>query len=245
MKLGVVMDDILELIKERKSLRVPFDPDRQVTKEGLMRILDAGRWAPTPHNMQNFEIVVVDDRRVLGKIGNVRSSVSEVFLRETYKLFSFSKEEFLRKRVGVLSATFPEAWRDPAKMKEAARESESSPLSRMIGGSPMLLVVIYDPRKRAPASEGDVLGFMGLGCVMENMWIMSESLGIGFQILSTISNAPVEKEVKSILNIPENMEIAFTARLGYPLKEPTGYLRVRRDLETFVHYNKFGNRSVK
>ena len=32
-----------------------------------------------------------------------------------------------------------------------------------------MFVVVYNPRKRAPASEGDVLGMMSLGCVMENM----------------------------------------------------------------------------
>jgi hypothetical protein len=35
--------------------------------------------------------------------------------------------------------------------------------------SAALLVILFDPSKRAPASEGDVLGMMSLGCVMENM----------------------------------------------------------------------------
>ena len=36
-------------------------------------------------------------------------------------------------------------------------------------------------RRRSP---GDVLGMMSLGCVMENMWLMAESLGIRFHILA-------------------------------------------------------------
>ena len=76
-------------------------------------------------------------------------------------------------------------------------------------GSPVLLIVIYDPRKRAPASEGDVLGFMSLGCVMENMWLMAQSLGISLQILSTFSGKTIEKEVKRILNIPEYLSMAI------------------------------------
>jgi hypothetical protein len=28
---------------------------------------------------------------------------------------------------------------------------------------------VYDNRKRAPASEGDALGLISLGCVLENM----------------------------------------------------------------------------
>ena len=80
----------------------------------------------------------------------------------------------------------------------------------------MLLIVIYDARKRAPDSEGDVLGIMSLGCVMENMWLMAQSLGISVQILSVFSGNPVEKEVKRILNIPEYMKTAYVFRLGYP-----------------------------
>ncbi|HXX87323.1 MAG TPA: nitroreductase family protein, partial [Candidatus Acidoferrum sp.] len=108
-----------------------------------------------------------------------------------------------------------------------------------INGSPMLLIVIYDSRKRAPASEGDVLGFISLGCVMENMWLMAQSLEISVHILSVFSGETVERDVKQVLHIPEYMKIAFAARLGYPASKPAKHPRVRRDVEMFVHYNKF------
>jgi nitroreductase len=63
------MSDIFKIIRERRSERVPFDPNHPVPKEDLMQILEAGRWAPTAHNMQNFDLVVVDDEEVLDKIG--------------------------------------------------------------------------------------------------------------------------------------------------------------------------------
>lgn len=138
-------------------------------------------------------------------------------MRENYEQLSFSEEELLEKKVGILGTMFPPAWRDPAKMEEIARQSTPMPLIQRIDGSSVLLVVIYDSRKRAPASEGDVLGFISLGCVMENMWLMAQSLGIGLQILSVFSAYPVAKEVKRILNIPEYMNIAYTIRLGYPV----------------------------
>jgi nitroreductase len=235
------MDDVLKLIKRRQSTRSPFNPKRRIAKATVEEILEAGRWAPTPHNMQNFEVVVVDDKNLLKKIGSIKSHVSEAFLRENYKQFSFSKEELLRKKVGVLNATFPEAWRDPKRLHEVAEEA-SSPMSQMIRGSPMLLFVVYDQRKRAPASKNDVLGFIGLGCVMENMWLMSTSLGLGFHILSTFSNDETEKQVKRILKIPAYMKIGFTVRLGFPASEQRSYLRVRRDLDVFVHYNRFSGR---
>ncbi len=82
---------------------------------------------------------------------------------------------------------------------------------------------------------------MSLGCVLENMWLMAHSLGIGFHVMSALSADLVEKEVKRILNIPEHLKIAFAARLGYPLSTPPRYLRVRREVEDFTHHNRFGN----
>jgi nitroreductase len=236
--------DILKLIQQRQSARVPFDPRRPVSKENLRQILEASRWAPTAHNMQNFEILVVDDKKVLEKLGNIKSRISVEFLRENYEQLSFSEDELLKKKVGILGIMFPPAWRDPAKMEEIARQSTPRPLIQTIDGSPVLLVVIYDSRKRAPASEGDVLGFISLGCVMENMWLMAQSLGISVQVLSVFSANPVEKEVMRILNVPEYMKTAFVFRLGYPVSAPVRSLRVRRDAEAFTRQGLFGNKGL-
>lgn len=237
------MSEILKIVKERRSSRVQFNQKRSLAKRDLNQIIEAARWAPTAHNMQNFEIIVVDDKKLLDKIGNVKYRISEEFIRENYQQLSFSKGELLKKKVGILGTDFPPAWKDPARLKDAARQSTPRPLNQSINGSPVVLVVIYDSRKRAPASRGDVLGFMSLGCAMENMWLMAQALGIGLQILSGFSAEPGAKEMKRILNIPEHMEIAFAVRLGYPTSSSAGYLRVRRNVEEFVHHNRFGNKA--
>jgi nitroreductase len=239
------MQEILELIQERKSARTIFDPKRPVEKQDLRQILEAARWSPTAHNMQNFEIIVVDDEKLLEAIGDIKYTISDTFIKENYQQLSFSEEELLRKKVGLLGTMFPPELRNPeAKPDEATDEKMVSFLGRLIQTSPVVLIVVYDPSKRAPASEGDFLGIMSLGCVMENMWLMAHSLGIGFHVVSVLSADTVEKEVKSLLNIPENLKIAFASRLGYPISTPTKYLRVRRDMEDFTHYNRFGNKGI-
>jgi len=237
------LSDIQSTIRERHSSRLPFDPNHPVSKEDLKQILEAARWAPTAHNMQNFEVVVVDDKATLKKIGGIKSRISEEFLRENYEQLSFSKEELLKKKTGILGTMFPPAWVDPSKMKEVARETAPTALNQSIRGSPTLLFVIYDSRKRAPASQGDVLGFVSLGCVMENMWLTAQVLGVGFQILSSFSNPPVETEIQQLLDLPEYTKIAYTCRLGYPVG-PSSYLRVRREIEDFTHHNKLGNKGL-
>ena len=135
-------------------------------------------------------------------------------------------------------------FRSPPRLDRAVRETRPRPLKQRINGSPVLLIVVYDARKRAPASEGDVLGFISLGCVMENMWLMAQSMGISVHVLSVFAADAVEKEVKQILSIPEYMKVAFAFRMGHPVSKPTKHLRVRRDLETFTHHNRFGNKDL-
>jgi nitroreductase len=237
------MIDSLALIQARRSARAPFDPERPVALADVQQILEAARWAPTAHNMQNFEVLVVDDPARLAQLGAIQSPVSEVFIRENYAQLSFSEEELLQKKVGLLGTMFPPAWRTPgAKFDEIARDSEPTQLKSTLRDCPLALIVVYDPRRRAPASEGDVLGFMSLGCVMENMWLMAQSLGVGFQVMSTFSGNVIEPEVKRILDIPDPLKIGFAARLGYPKAAAFGPLRVRRDVEGCAHHNRFGNK---
>lgn len=231
--------DILKVIQDRQSARVPFDCDRPVPPEHLARILEAARWTPTAHNMQNFEIVVVDDRRQLDAIANIRGETSEAFIEENYAQLSFSEEELRRKKVGLLGLMFPESWRTPGVKPHLDEAHAHSILGEPIRSSAALLVVLYDPRRRAPASEGDVLGMISLGCLMQNMWLVASSLGIGFHVQSVLSGPRVEAEVKKLLAVPEPLKIGFACRIGYPLQEPK-YLRVRRDIDDFAHQNRYG-----
>jgi len=242
---AIIMTSTLKLMQERQSVRVPFDPDYPIADEDLMQILEAARWAPTPHNMQNFEILVIDDQDILTKLGSIESRVTEDFLQENYEQLSFSKRELLRKKVGILGTEFPSSFRDPSMFRKVARECPPMPLNQTIDGSPVVIIVIYDSRKRAPDSEGDILGLVSLGCVMENMWLMAQSLGISVRILSDFGDKGVDREVMRMLHIPDHMNVVYGLRLGYPISSMTKSLRVRRELKDFTHRNDYNNKGVE
>ena len=233
------VSELAQIIRSRHSERVPFDADRRPSEADLEAILEAARWAPTAHNMQNFEIVIVDDPATLAAISCVQAPISTEFVRENYAQLSFSEEELIRKGTGVLASMFPPSWRVPEAEPEHDGEFEHAFLDSTMRSCPLVMIVVYDTRKRAPASAGDVLGLISLGCVMQNMWLMAEALGIGLQIISVFSGEPVENELRRILSIPDHMRIAFACRLGYPAQPPGRYLRVRREVPRFTHRNSF------
>lgn len=236
------MRDILKIIQERHSSREPFDPARRIPDQDLLQILEAARWAPTAHNMQNYETIVVDDKATLAAISAIGSEPSATFLRENYQQLSFSDEELLRKKTGVLASMFPPSWRSPDVVLDADPHVRHAFLGRPAPKCPVLLIIVYDSRKRAPASDGDALGIMSLGCVMQNMWLMAEALGLGMQILSAFGEANTQAELHRILAIPDYMKIAYACRLGYPDAASERQLRVRRDIAEFTHRNRYGGR---
>jgi len=237
------MEDLLKLMKERHSSRVFFDPDRPVAKEHIAKILEAGTWAPTAHNMQNFEVIIIDDKKLIRTIAAMKAPVSLKFIRENYKQLSFSDEELQKKKTGISGAIFPAAWRKHQIMKDEIEDnSRDLFMQAELLSTPVLGIVLYDPFRRAPASPGDFLGIMSLGCVMENLWLMANSLGIDFHIVSSLSNGSVKRGIKKLLHIPDRLVIAYSFRLGYAI-ERTDYLRVRRDVTDFIHHNGYSRKN--
>ena len=232
------MTDVLDLIRSRHSSRGPYDPRRGIPGAAVEQMLEAARWSPTAHNMQNFEMLVIDDAAMLGKIGAIKTEISATFLRENHAQLSFSEAELRTKGTGLLAAMVPSSWQKPDATPESVRDPNRASLSATMQGCPLLLIVLYDSRKRAPASEGDVLGIMSLGCVMQNMWLVAQSLEIGLQIMSTFASPEPEAALRELLGIPAHMKIAFACRLGYPLGDKP-YLRVRREARAFAHRNRF------
>jgi len=167
----------LKLIESRRSLRAPYDPGRPVEPEKLAQILEAARWSPTAHNMQNFEIVVVDDPQVLEAIACLERTVSETFIRENYAQLSFSEEELLQRKTGILGHHVPDVL---AQAKTSGSTSfsadEIAAHAQAVAGEPPAAGRGLRPEPARAASDGDFLGIVSLGCVMENMWLAAESM---------------------------------------------------------------------
>ena len=234
------MLDIMRAIRSRHSMRGAFDLDRSVSSEAQQQILEAARWAPTPTNMQNFEIVVVNTKDQLDAIGKISADMSEQFLRETYELLSFSETELSEKKTGMLASSFPNAWTNPeAWNPDSDARSQLTFLGRAIGESPLLIFVLYDATRRAPGSERDSVGLISLGCALENIWLACESLELGVHVLTVVSDGAVEAQLKTLMHIPPQMKFGFVCSIGYAAIPTTPYIRVRRELKDFVHYNKF------
>lgn len=235
--------DLFHVLRARSSCREPFDPRRPVTPAELHAVLESLRWAPTAHNMQNYEVVVVDDESLLDELGALRPTVSPEFLRESYAQLAFDEEELRARRRGVLAGHFPASWLEPASW-EGSRPVpvEGRPLSETLAGAPLVLLVLFDVTTRAPGSPGDTLGLVSLGCVLQTAWLAAEALGLSAQVVSAFAAPELAPALHRLLSLPEHLQAAFGVRLGHPLTPACDPLRVRREVDEFVHYNGFPRR---
>ena len=66
----MTQNDFYDLIRNRRSIR-DFDIDRKVPDDTIIRILEAGRLAPTASNRQPVKFHLVQERKILkkGRVG--------------------------------------------------------------------------------------------------------------------------------------------------------------------------------
>ncbi len=59
--------DFLEIMKQRRSCR-SFDPEKQVSREDLLKIVEAGRLSPSGCNSQPWKFIVIDSPEAKEKL---------------------------------------------------------------------------------------------------------------------------------------------------------------------------------
>ncbi|MBN1343967.1 MAG: nitroreductase family protein [Phycisphaerae bacterium] len=67
--------DVFEAIEKRASVRA-FKPG-DVPDEHLIKIVDAGRRAPSGYNHQPWEFIVVTDAEILGRLGQIQECIAQ------------------------------------------------------------------------------------------------------------------------------------------------------------------------
>jgi len=72
---------ILETIKKRRSIR-KFSL-KNVSKNQILKILEAGRWAPSGYNNQPWRFFIVKDRKILEQIAELTNKWDEKTIKNS------------------------------------------------------------------------------------------------------------------------------------------------------------------
>ncbi|EGG42065.1 nitroreductase [Candidatus Nitrosarchaeum limnium SFB1] len=178
----------------------------QVEDEKISLILKAATSAPSSGNTQPWEFIVVTDFQLKKKIKSVISS--------TWR-------NHVINRLNEIDDKTRRVYDDATQLVE---NSENIPV---------IIFACLDLRK---ASKSEEAKFASIYPAVQNLLLAAHAIGLG-TCLTTHGCTPSrgEKEVKSILCIPEYVKITALVFLGYPSKV-LGPPK-RHDLSTVVHIN--------
>ena len=205
-------DSLMGLFRRRRSIR--RYQNRPVEKEKIVKIIEAGRFAPTGGNIQPFLFSVIQNPEALQSI---RRMIIGGFVDRTncdYKVLGEKME-----RGEVLSVDENLQYAFAARWRQKADDLNRG-VDRLLFNAPVL-ISLYVPSSSSKYSTE--VGLVGM-----QMVLMAESLGLGTCFIGWIAGASVGignslPEVKKAMHIPEGHTISLSFVTGYSDFE---YLRV-------------------
>jgi len=204
-------EGLIDVVRRRRSVR-KFEPGQAVERDTLLRILEAGRWAPSGANSQPWDFVCVDDP-------DGREAVRQVFLRQG---------ERLRTRATGF----------PAVHKRYLAHTAAIVL---VLGDPRWKICYPHadrPEHRAEYAENNEnIFFCSLGAAIQNIQLAATAVGLTSAWLSGGGEEETAAELRDLLGFPEGMRPYGTIPIGYPAEDQA--LRYRRPLGLLVHWNRY------
>ena len=209
-------DSTLELIKTRRSIRKY--KETPVPDDYTVKILEAGRWAPSGEDAQPWRFIVIKDRKkieTLGKLagaGSARRFRAEFLTRKLFDRLPIPDEE---------------------KRKRVYRKLITGEVSLFMKDAPLLIVVAG--RRDCWDAVYDV------SAAIQNMLLQVHAMGLGAcWLVAPVIDVRDEMKVKELLKIPEEYTVDAILAVGYPAESPKP--RPRLPLSEIVFYEEFGEK---
>jgi nitroreductase len=228
--------DFFEVLRSRKTTNGAFDP-RPVSREHQKMLLEAASRAPSHFNSQPWRFVVVEDKKRILEIAemagySMERLIQEGLFFERYRpYFRFSQAELEARGDGIHFDQLPGPLKPFAKQvmsPTGVNIMRSLGVPKILGkdnkdlvaGSPLLLGVLLDKAEYKPGQLSGFYSVFGMGAAMENIWLTTHALGMGIQFISTPMEIPeCWEKMKTILAVPDNLELMAVYRLGYVKEE--------------------------
>jgi nitroreductase/NAD-dependent dihydropyrimidine dehydrogenase PreA subunit len=200
-------EHVMVLLKSRRSIRA--FRDRPLAKDVIETIIDGARSAPSGHNLQSTEFLVVQDRAVLNEVS---ATVIE-YLKFEVKRFSnpiFRTLALLADRDSAESGLH-----EIPGFKRMVQMFESG-ADPILNGAPVLLVF----HARRTVGFADVNAQLAL----QNASLVAHAIGIGHFYTGWVLSpcrAPRarawNRRIPSLLGIPPDNDLYGALALGYPI----------------------------
>ncbi|MGD0661751.1 MAG: nitroreductase family protein [Syntrophorhabdales bacterium] len=194
-------DDFIEFIRERRSHRAFLD--KKIPKEHLKKLIDTVRYAPTGHNDQTVEIIIVENPERRKKLSN---------LAVDFMAGSLKKEE---KKLDTLKSSGEgtpaqmaelEGWVGFLRMFVEARDAGFDPVFYEASA----VAIFHSPMTSVTPKDNCVIASTTMG-------LLARTFGLETTYIALFEAAAKgHKPLRDELRLPEGHEVLSVIILGYP-----------------------------
>ena len=193
-------DQVLELIRSRRSRRA--FKEKPVEKDLIQKVLEAARFAPSAHNEQSTEFVVVQDKALLHQLVTLTSAYLDKIVRQLRNPITRTLFQFL------VGRELQAAIRLAPDFDRAVAEFKSGKDS-ILQNAPVLVLFYAD---RAATFAG-----VNANLALQNAALAGEALGLAcFYTGYLVAACDRDKSIAKRLSLPQTHKIYGGLAMGYP-----------------------------
>jgi nitroreductase len=202
---------VVSVAAGRRSVR-SFEPGRNIDREALALICDAGRWAPSGANTQPWELCAVHRRDRIEEVAAVFARQADRLNQHCRGFPHVHKKHWVHDAVAIIVAFADPRWLPAYPVaKDAAIDAAEYEDNR----SSILLA--------------------SLGAAAQNMHLAASAMGLSTAWLSGGGEPRTAAELRAVLGAPEPLVPFATIPIGWPHRRSES--RWRRPLDDVVHWD--------
>ena len=253
--------NIFDAMTQRRSHRGAFE-ERAIDAEDLEKLIEAARWAPSPFNVQPWELVIIQEAEGKTALADLtaRAIVEQFkdakFLDDNSRWMRVTEKEWQEHGDGVLLSehvTLPKPIQDaPEKLLQGllkhaksftllghlgAGKMPAKEIATQVREAPLLMLVTMNCKRYPPGQGATRWMWLSMGMLIQNMLLAATALKIGVQFVSApLERAADREQIRQLCNVPTSHEVITLLRMGYVAAE--GGNSVRLQTSEFVHSEK-------
>ncbi len=254
--------DLLEAIRRRKTTNTPFSPE-PVSNEHKRLLIEAATRAPSHFNSQPWRFLIIEDKEYINAMAGIAGDSMQqlmdegAFVARYRRYFRFSAKEVTSSKSGIFIDNVPLIFKPLVKLvfsENVGNLLSKLGASRLLGrdqrkiveNAPMLLAIVLDKQEYKPGELSGLYASITLGAVIQTFWLVTTSLNMGMQFISTPLEVKENRaRVENLLGIPDQYDLVAIFRMGYKNAEaPRNTIdwvsNQRKPMTDLVHYNQWG-----
>ncbi len=253
--------NVFDAMTQRRSHRGAFQK-RAIEADDLEKLIEAARWAPSPFNVQPWEILLIQEFEGKTALADLteRAVVTQFkdpkFLDDNSRWMRVTETEWQERGDGVLLSehvTLPKPLQNAPKkfLEELLKNAKAFTLLGHLGAgkipareiatqvreAPLLMLITMNCRRFPPGQGATRWMWLSMGMLIQNVLLAATALKIGVQFVSApLETAADREQIRELFDVPTSYEIITLLRMGYVEEE--GGDSVRLQTSGFIHIEK-------